>query len=51
MIHVHEEISLPQVVIIEEIGEMKNYGTEMFGTEKYGIENFLKDGKKKKPHR
>lgn len=49
--HVQEELSLLQVVIIKQVGEMKKYGTEIFGTEKYGIENFLKEGKRKKLHR
>lgn len=48
MVHVQEELSLLQVVIIKQVGEMKKYGTEIFGTEKYGIENFFKRGKKKK---
>lgn len=51
MVHVQEELSLLQVVIIKQVGEMKKYGTEIFGTEKYGIENFLKEGKRKKLHR
>lgn len=51
IVHVQEELSLLQVMIIKQVGEMKKYGTEIFGTEKYGIEDFLKERKRKKLHR